>query len=502
MPLPPLQSKDFLLLLPEIILAMTAVGTLIVAGGRSPQREQGLAQTFALLGSFLAGVAVIYLYPQVQPHQPAEWGLVGKAVAVDGLSLFFKLASIFATILVILASYGYAKPLANPAEFFSLLVFAELAMCFLASGAELITIYISLEFLSLVSYIMAGYRKEDPKSNEAAVKYFLYGSVSAAAMAYGLTILYGMTGTTFLEGVVSQVQTTQSPLLVFSFCLVAVGFLFKVAVAPFHQWAPDIYEGSPTPVATFLAAAPKAAGFAVLLRAFLLALPARVYDWGFMMGVVAALSMTLGNLSAIAQTSMKRMLAYSSIAQAGYILMGVAASAGAVRSAEGLANAPAIPATMIYMLVYLIMNIGAFAVVIAVERLTGTDRIPDYAGLIYRSPWLAWSMVVFLLSLAGVPPTAGFVGKWYLFAAVLHPYANLVWLAIVAGVNTVISVYYYFNVVRTMFFLPPETETLDHPPLGLTLVVLVSLVLTIGILVQPQRVIQLAEASSHILFLE
>jgi proton-translocating NADH-quinone oxidoreductase chain N len=362
-------------------------------------------------------------------------------------------------------------------------------MCLLVSANDLISLYLSLEFLSLTSYILAGYLKESPRSNEAAIKYFLYGAVSAAIMLYGLSLLYGMTGKIQLEAVIRQLSGEASPLATVALTMVATGFFFKVAVAPFHQWSPDIYEGAPTPVTAFLSVAPKAAGFGALIRVFMLALPDSSPAFSMILALLAALTMTWGNLAALPQTNLKRMLAYSSIAQAGYVLMGISAAARD-GSRDGMT------AALLYLATYLFMNLGIFGVAIAAERMTGSEQIPDYAGFRERNPALAWMMILFLLSLAGLPPTAGFIGKFYLFVAVLKPGAHLAWLAMIAAANTAISVYYYFNVARTMFFAPPATTKAGRTPLSLQGGVAFAFAMTLLLGILPSGLIFLAQNAS------
>jgi NADH-quinone oxidoreductase subunit N len=291
-----------------------------------------------------------------------------------------------------------------------------------------------------------------------------------------------------VQGGLASAEMSQA--MVVAVALIAVGFFFKISAVPFHQWAPDIYQGAPTPVTAFLSVAPKIAGFGVLLRVFVLAFPTHGPDWVVIMAILAALSMTVGNLSAIPQRNIKRMLAYSSIAHAGYAMMGVAV-AGQTTAETGM------PAAMIYLATYLFMNLGAFAVALTVERLTESEEIPDYAGLGQRAPWLAWTMVIFLVSLAGLPLTAGFVGKYYLFAAVLR-FPELAWLAVVAAINTAISVYYYFNVVRWMFFVKPRVTKVVSQPFSLRLALVSAFIFTLLLGVHPDPLVNLASTSNHV----
>ncbi|MGC8833596.1 MAG: NADH-quinone oxidoreductase subunit N, partial [Armatimonadota bacterium] len=316
---------------PEIILTATGI---LVAAVAAAERRGGVVRplasfVIAVLGSGAAFAAVFYQHTWLLFGSPAV--TVAGALAVDGLSAFFKMLCILASVTAALLTQAYHRPIRNLGEFYSLLVFAELAMCLLVSATELITIYLALEFVSLVSYVMAGYLKDDARSNEASVKYFLYGAVSAGVMLYGMSMLYGIGRSTDLGVLVSRTvgHPETAPALVIATAMIAVGFLFKIAAAPFHQWSPDIYEGAPTPVTAFLSVAPKAAGFGVLLRVFIQLFPTHNPDWVAVMAWLSALSMTVGNLSAIPQRNIKRMLAYSSIAQAGCVMMGVAVSTDA-----------------------------------------------------------------------------------------------------------------------------------------------------------------------------
>jgi proton-translocating NADH-quinone oxidoreductase chain N len=477
-------NLDWRLLSPELILTLFAVVCLLVSVGARPHLTRAPeAATVAIVGSALALAAVLWIaFGEPLPDRP-----VGYALAVDGLALFFKALCILATLVVVAMSCGYDQPIANRGELYALLLFAEVAMCLLCSANDAITLYLSLEFLSLVSYALAGLTKQEPRSNEAAVKYFLFGAVSAGVMLYGLSLLYGLTGTTDLAGIASGLRATASAVALPALVMVLAGLLFKVSGVPFHMWTPDVYQGAPLPVAAFLSVASKAAGFAVLCRVVMVAVPSTVHRWPELLAFVAAATMVVGNLSALKQTDIVRMLAFSTVAQAGYVLMGVAAlTAG---------EPPALAACMMYLLAYLVMNLGAFAAVIAAARVVGTTEIADYRGLAYRAPWLAWTMVFFLLSLTGLPPTAGFIGKYFLFQAAIR--ADLVWLAVVAFLNSVVAAYYYFNVMRMMVFLQTE-KTGSVPQSGmLRLAIFASLAGTLVMGVAPSLLIDPAERSSR-----
>jgi len=344
--------------------------------------------------------------------------------------------------------------------------------------------------MSLTGYIMASYLKDNPLSVEAGIKYFLYGAVSAAVMLYGMSLVYGMTGTTDLAQIKQALaglhMTMQGKLLLYmAFVFILVGLGFKIAIVPFHQWSPDVYEGAPIPVTAFLSVGPKAAGFAALVRLLVVAFPTSALNWVPVVGVLAAITMTFANVVAITQRNIKRMLAYSSIAHAGYVLVGLAAYP---KSQDYSING-----IILYLVIYLFMNLGAFAVAISVFNKMGTELIEDYAGFAKTSPRLAMLMAIFMLSLTGIPPTAGFVGKFYLFMAAVQ--SDLYWLAGFMLVNTAISLYYYFNVVRYMYFYEPKTPEPAEEPGYLQYALLITLFFTLLIGIYPQWVIYITDGA-------
>jgi proton-translocating NADH-quinone oxidoreductase chain N len=432
----------------------------------------------------------------------ALWGrgeaLFAGVFAVDPFALFFQIVAVLATSLVILTSLGYFEGrTAYKGEFYSLLLFASLAITLMAAAVDLIMVYISIEVLSITSYVLTGFLREDRKSNEAALKYFLYGAAASAAMLYGMSFLYGATGSTNLAQIATALSAGEmgslSWLILSSVVLLLVGFGFKVSAVPFHQWAPDVYEGAPTPFTAFLSVGSKAAGFAVLMRVFLTALPDFSVDWVALVAALSIVTMTLGNLVAIFQENIKRMLAYSSIAQAGYILIGLVCwdpnqPAGEFGGISGV---------LLYLLAYLFTNLGAFTVVIAVEQATGSNDISDYAGLIRRNPWLAVALFIFFLSLVGIPPTGGFLGKLLIFSAAIR--LRYFALAIIGVINGVISLYYYYGVMRQAFFFPPRDETPIAASPSLRLALAVALVMTIGIVIFAQPFIELTQGATAML---
>jgi NADH-quinone oxidoreductase subunit N len=374
---------------------------------------------------------------------------------VDSYSLFFNIIFLVSTILVALISISYlGRDDKKQGPYYLLILLATLGMMLMAAGNELIIVFLGLELMSLSLYVLAGYFRESPASSEAGMKYLLLGAFASAFFLYGIALIYGATGTTSIPQIAEYLTANgKSPLLLAGTFLLIVGFGFKVAMVPFHQWAPDVYEGAPTTIAAFISAGPKAAGFAAFLRIFLEALPVIQNEWRVAIVLLAMLTMTVGNVIAIAQTNIKRMLAYSSIAHAGYVMIGLAAASNAntaIRD-EGVSSA------MLYLLIYCVMNIGAFGAVILAKTADGESlMISDYAGLGFRKPLLGMFMTVMLLSLAGFPPTAGFVGKLYLFKSAIG--AELYLLVIVGAINTAISAFYYLRVVVTMYMREPEEE--------------------------------------------
>lgn len=377
---------------------------------------------------------------------------IGDALYVsDNLTNFFRLIACITGIVILFASFDYMRGKKFLGEFYGLFLLAVASMIMLAASTNLLMIFLSLEFLSIVSYILTGYLRENKKSNEAAMKYFLFGSITSAIMLYGMSLLYGATGSLGLGeiGAVITADTNFEVLALFAMALLIAGIGFKISLVPFHQWAPDAYEGAPTPVTAFLSVGPKVVGLAVLLRITLQVIFVYRADWVAFYAILAVLTMTLGNVVALAQSNVKRLLAYSSIAQAGYMLVGLAGIASNNNPLDG------VNAVLIYVAAYLFTNLGIFLVVIAIENKTGAVDISQYGGMIQRAPLLAVLTVFFMLSLAGIPPTAGFIGKFFVFGAAIGN--GLGWLAAIGVINSVISVFYYFRILRPMFFDPaPE----------------------------------------------
>jgi NADH-quinone oxidoreductase subunit N len=441
-------------------------------------------------GGALAGLTLLViaatlasLVPFAGVHVEVAHGLM----AVDGFALFFKAVFLIAAAFTVAMSVRYLQVEgASPGEYYFLILCATLGMMVMASGIDLITIFVGLETMAVSFYILAGFIKPSQKSNEAAVKYFLLGAFSLGILLYGMSMLYGLSGTTSLSGMAEALAgQTRDPRLILAVILVVAGVAFKIAAVPFHMWAPDVYEGAPTPVTAFLSVGSKAASFAMIFRIFPGGLPAMNADWRLLFEVLSIVTMTVGNVAALTQTNLKRMLAYSSIAHAGYVLMGVVA--GTTRG---------ITAALIYMALYAFMQMGAFAVIVLMRRPDAAgDELKDLSGLAFRRPFAAFAMLVFMLSLGGIPPTAGFMGKFWLFGAAID--AGYIGLAVIGVLNSAISLYYYVRVVVFMY-LKKET-TGSEPVLGAPLAVAlgVAVVATIFLGVYPRLLFDLANTSAQ-----
>ncbi|MBI2372313.1 MAG: NADH-quinone oxidoreductase subunit N [Deltaproteobacteria bacterium] len=431
---------------PELVLAGFFLFILLADLVFTRNRGQ-MACTLAILGLAMTLLVTLRLYPA------GERLLFAKMMAIDPFALFFKIFFVGSTAVIVLLSPATAYiPRTRQGEYYAFLLAITLGMSLLASAADLVMIVLALEMVSVTSYLLAGFMKEQAASAEAALKYAIYGAVATGTMVYGMSLLYGITGTTNLYEMPQAIaRGGAAPLALFvAVLLVLVGFGYKIAAVPFHMWAPDVYEGAPTPVTALLSVGPKAAGFAVLIRFFYAALavpagpgrwnPVADIDWPLLVAVISAVTMTVGNLIAINQSNLKRLLAYSAIAHAGYILMGFV-----------LLNGQGLYAMLFYLIVYAFMNLGAFLVVIALAGPLRSEELKDYAGLASRTAFPAVAMAVFLFSLTGIPPLAGFVGKFYLFAALIEAGRAWLWLAVVGVLNSVISLYYYARIVKAMF---------------------------------------------------
>ncbi len=431
-----------LAILPEIGLVLLAALMLVFDLVWRDARVQRLAWFTAAGLVLIMAVSMLYSRPGEEPL--LIWG---GMLRLDMTGFVFRMMFLAAAALTALFATQY-ESLSKRGEFYFLMLISTLGMSLMASSADLIMFYLAIETTSIPLYVLAGFLLRDKRSAEAGIKYLLFGAMASAVMLYGLSLLYGFTGTTQLYNLAASLVTGQVPqMLVYAIiALVLVGFGFKISAVPFHFWAPDVYEGGPTPVAGFLSTASKAAGFAVLLRVLQVAFPDQTAFWTTVIAVLATLSMLVGNYLALAQKSVKRLLAYSSIAQAGYMLIGVAA--GKQFGATG---------AVYYLMAYLVTNLAAFGVVAIVEGKVGSDDITAFAGLSRRSPGLALAMLVALLSLGGIPPFAGFFGKLLVFASAVK--SNLIWLALVGIFNAVVGLYYYLNVLKVIYLHRAEDET-------------------------------------------
>ena len=478
--------------LPE--LAVTATILLLVALHVVSKRKTTSAPGFLAL----LGVGAAILLSGVSAPGSGKAIFEGMA-AYDGFAIFFKVLTAFATLVVILMSMD-SEELAgrSKAEYFIFLLATLLGMFLLSSATDIVMLYLSLELVSIPSYLLAGYLKGKERSTEAAMKYVVFGATASGVMIYGFSLLFGMAGST-QTAEIGRVLAAGKPALpvILAAVMVAVGFGYKIAAVPFHMWSPDVYEGAPTPATAFFSVAPKAAGFAVLVRFYYTVFAAHdaasglwritsSMDWPLLFAGLSAVTMTVGNLVAIKQENVKRLLAYSSIAHAGYMLMGFV-----------LLSPAGIEAILFYLVVYLFMNLGAFYVVVLVGNSARGENLSDFTGLGSRAPFAAVALSIFLFSLTGIPPFSGFIGKVYLFAEVIH--RGVYWLAVVAALNSVVSLYYYARIVRAMFLLEPKDPSAIPVPAvsGAMLVLLAAPTLVLGVYWEP--VARFASASVKML---
>ena len=397
----------------------------------------------------------------------------------DPFSVFLRVVILLVAGLIVLISIGYqALDEEDIAEYYFFLLSVTVAMMIAVASNNLMMIYIALEGISLISYIMAGYLKRDIFSSEAGMKYFLFGALSTGVTLYGISLIYGLFGALDLNLIFSSFSTgvVHQPLLLLALVFVLVGFGFKCSLVPFHMWTPDVYEGAPTPVAALLSVGPKAVGFAFLLRVFVENFRPAFPHWGFLAVLISVLTMTAGNIMALGQNNMKRLLAYSTIAQAGYIFLGLA-----------LATSAGIKASLFYIFVYTLMNLGAFGAVIVISNNIKSESLQDYAGLYKKDPLTAVILAVSLLSLAGIPPLAGFLAKFFILAAAVE--AKSIALAVIVVVNSVIALYYYIKVVKFMFLDEPQKTSLPSRSSALHLALVITLVGNIVLGIWPHPVI-------------
>ena len=471
------QSVEYIRILPELVLTIFGMLIMLLDPLIHETRSQRTLGGVALLGSLAAIAATLY---QSQFPGLGFWNMV----RVDSFSLFFHFLITAITAVVILTSYEYmAVQQIRAGEYYGLILFGAVGMCLMSSAMELVLIFIALEISSISTYILVGFRRRAAISSEASLKYFLLGSFATAFFLYGVALMFGATGSTSITTISHILRSGQVPVLAYvGVALMFVGLGFKVAAAPFHVWTPDVYEGAPAPVVGFMSTAPKAAVFAVLLR---IIFEAHAPGGFWLVWVAAALSMTLGNIAALVQDNVKRLLAYSSIAHAGYLLVAFAA----------LPN-NGIPAAMFYTAAYAAMNVGAFAVV---SHFSGAGEryvtVEDYAGLGRRSPLLAATLTIFLLSLIGIPITGGFFAKFYVFSAALQ--ANLVGLTIIGVLNSAVGAYYYLRIIVMMYMREArEPVPLGPIPLGVSAALTISALATIYLGVLPGRVLEYTSRSA------
>jgi len=474
------QVADYLRILPEIVLSVFGMAVMLLDPLLEERRRAKVLGGVGLVGAL---VALVSTFCMAKQRGPAFWNMV----QVDSFSVFFHFLVIAITVVVVLSSYEYMEvQKIRAGEYYALMLFGAVGMCLMSSAVELVLIFIALEISSISTYILAGFRRRAAISSESSVKYFLLGSFATAFFLYGVALMFGATGSTSIAVVSTKLQAEPTvPVLAYvAFALMFVGLGFKVAAAPFHVWTPDVYEGAPSPVVGFMSTGPKAAVFAVLLR---IIFEAHAPGALWFVWAAAALSMTIGNLAALVQTNVKRLLAYSSIAHAGYLLIAFAA----LKGTDGIASA------MFYTASYAAMNVGAFAVI---SHFAGAGEryitLEDYAGLGRRSPVLAATLTIFLLSLIGIPMTGGFFAKFYVFSAALQN--NLIWLVMIGVLNSAIGAYYYLRIIVTMYMREPNHEEAVPPvsfSLGSALAISVVATLYLGIL--PGRVLDYARSAAE-----
>jgi NADH-quinone oxidoreductase subunit N len=473
------QMSDMAYILPETILAVCAM-LLLVADLLIHNKQVTAWLSLAIVGATMAFTMSV----------PAGTAFSGMVIS-DGYAAFFKMVFLINAALSILVSGAYFNARNEEhGEYYILMLFATLGMMLMASAGDLMSLYLGLELMALSTYVLAGFLRRDTKSNESSVKYFMLGAFSSAFLLYGVSLIYGLTGTTQLAGIAKMLGAKTiagNPVLLAAIVMFIVAFGFKVAAAPFHMWAPDVYEGAPTPVTAFMSVGPKAAGFAVMARVFVAAFASELAGWSALLSVIAVLTMAVGNIMALGQSNIKRMLAYSSIAHAGYALIGVIAG-----TQQGVA------AMMSYMMIYAFMNVGAFAVVILLDRSgRGFDSLEDFRGLSKTRPGVAFLMLLFMFSLTGIPPTAGFIGKFYLFTAAVN--SGHVYIVVAAAVFSAVSAYFYLRVVRLMYMEAPAGEVMCAcEPVRVKIVLALTAMAVVLIGLFPDALVSLARGSASV----
>ena len=450
------------LLKPEIVLAATAVLVILLD---LVIRQKYVMRYLSLAGLVVAGVFAVIMWGDNNP------ALFNNMLAADDFAVFFKFLFLGIAFLVILASANYEEKFNNfRSEYYALILISTLGMMLMASAADLISLFIALELASIPLYVLVSLLK-DKKSTESALKYLLLGAIASAVLLYGMALVFGATGQTQLIQIAQSITSMgwgtlmSNPALMLGIILMVAGFGFKIAAVPFQMWVPDVYEGAPTTITAYLSVGSKAAGFAIILRVFLTSFHAHVqmgYDWGIIFAVLAVISMIIGNVAAIPQTNIKRMLGYSSIAQAGYLMVGLAAAGIFNFASSSLSSTmPAQSGLLFFLVSYALTNLGAFIAVIIISEKINSDNIADYAGMGKRSPLLALALTFCLISLIGIPPAAGFMAKFYIFSQAVQN--DLLWLVIVAVINSVISAYYTFAWSRLCGLMNRSQDKERHP---------------------------------------
>jgi len=474
----PFALSDLASLNGEITLAIGACvvlvwGAFAPRGNRTGNRFGGVTLLFVLAA--MAGV--MYGLPG-QIANGVTSAFSGQ-LAVDGFGSFFSALFLVAAALAIGASFRFLDDEdAHAPEYYFFMLTSLIGMMIMARAADLISLFVGLELQALSVYVLVGYLTKDRRSTEAGLKYFILGGLSSGIFIYALSLVYAVTGTTNLEAIGTSLSvpgTTDNPILILGLILLVVSLAFKVAAVPFHMWAPDAYSGAPTPISLFISVASKAAAFAMMIRLLFVAFGPMAASWTALLAVISVATMTFGNIAAVTQDNVKRMFAYSSVAHAGYALMGVVAG-----------TAYGITAAMFYLFAYTFMNIGAWGMIVLFRREgMPCDRVEDFAGLIHRNGWAATGMVIFLLSLGGIPPTIGFLGKWYVFGAAID--AGYGWLAVVGALNAAISIFYYLRLVKTMFISEVDADVtlVNSMPLNVTLALSAAVTLLGVILATP-----------------
>ena len=454
-----LQSLEFFI--PEIILVITILACLITDLFLKKSKTDLIGWILGI-GLVIVGLSV-YNLSSVPPTT-----LFLDMIVIDPFSSYMKIIIIISTLLIIVASWANGElSKYRKGEYFTLIGIMVVGLFLMTSSIDIIMLYVSIEVVSIMSFVLAGYLKLNTRSNEAGLKYVIYGAFSSGVMLFGLSLVFGLTGSTnyfVIQEAISSIDSSANPALIMALLMIFAGFGYKISSVPFHFWTPDVYEGAPTTITAYLSVAPKAAGFAMIIRFFhqvfsdSIALSGNAMGytdlpWPEIIGILAVVTMTLGNLVAIQQESIKRMLAYSSIAHAGYMML-----------ALPVLSIDAVESIMIYLFVYIFMNLGAFFIVIIVKNKTGGETFDEYDGLGWKMPIVGALMTLFMLSLTGLPPTAGFVGKLYIFKTLVGAGNDFLWLVVAGGINSVISLYYYFHVVKVMFLSGKRSDKLSYPP--------------------------------------